>query len=112
MEPYPKVLGVKPLKEALRSRLEENPKILRALVSMAIKNAIRGSFPHFKLLAEMIDGPVSQPEPEFIDWSVLDNEGDTERPGQVRGNEYVNAVPIRVKNFDHHPEPPPESINE
>ena len=110
MEPYPKVLGSKPLKEALRSRLEENPKVLRALVSMAIKNAIRGSFPHFKLLAEMIDGPASQSEPSFIDWTTLDAEGDT--PAKGLGNEYVNAVPIRVKNFDHHPEPPPESINE
>jgi hypothetical protein len=92
------------MKQALKDRLDDKPELVNALVSSLIKQALKGSFPHLKMILEIVDGPIGQKEPEFFDWSALDDEGDTIRPsGQTR---------VRVRNFDHEPEPPPESVDD
>jgi len=98
--------SVRSIKQALKDRLDDKPELVNALVSSLIKQALKGSFPHLKMILEIVDGPIGQREPEFIDWSVWDNEGDTERPIKGRGNSFV-----RVHNFDHEPEPEPESVD-
>ncbi len=96
--------SVRSMKQALKDRLDDKPELVNALVSSLIKQALKGSFPHLKMILEIVDGPIGQAEPEFFDWSVLDNEGDTIRPnGQTR---------VRVRNFDHEPEPEPESVDD
>jgi hypothetical protein len=95
--------SIKSLKTALKDRLADKPQLVDALVSSLIKQARKGSFPHIKMIFEIIDGPINQPEIEFIDWSALDDEGDTTRPGgQTR---------VRAGSYDFMPEPPPESLD-
>ena len=96
--------SVKSIKQALKDRLDDKPELVNALVTSLVKQALKGSFPHMKMIFEVIDGPIGQQEPESFDWSAWDNECDTIRPnGQRR--------PSRVKNFDHHLEPPPEELD-
>lgn len=72
-----------PMTAALKARMESEPDLLVQLVETGIRKAIEGDFRFWKEIWDRLDGKVraAEPEePEIIDWSELDNEGDTVRP--------------------------------
>ena len=97
----PKGRSARGIKEALLNNLEDRPEILNALATKAIKHALAGNFNYWRAIFEIIDGKIGTIEPEVIDWSELDNEGDTIRPiGRFR------------IDYSSQPEPEPEDCPE
>jgi len=77
-----------PMTSALKSKLEAEPDLLAKLVEVGIRKATFGDFRYWKEIFDRLDGKVSQTirtnSPEPIDWSELDDEGDTVRPSANR----------------------------
>ena len=68
---------------ALKKEFENNPDILRELIAVGIREAKNGDFRYWKEIFDRTDGKVASKvelTENKIDWSALDNEGDTDRP--------------------------------
>lgn len=97
----PKGRSAKGIKEALMNNLEDHPELLNALAKKAIKYALAGNFNYWRAIFEIVEGKIGTVEPEVIDWTALNNEGDTPRPiGRFR------------VDYSTMPEPEPEDCPE
>ena len=88
-----------PMTHALKARFEAEPDLLNRLIETGITKAIEGDFRFWKEIWDRLDGKVrtAEPEePEVIDWSELDNEGDTARPSGRYVIDYVNQPEPQV----------------
>lgn len=93
-----------PMTSALKARFEAEPDLLERLVETGIRKAIEGDFRYWKEIFDRLDGKVREAEPdepEIIDWSELDNEGDTVRPISRYAIDYASQPEPQITPPDY-----------
>ena len=91
--------GGRPKKQSMQSALEKvldaSPELLAELIQTGLEQAKKGDFRYWQEIFNRLDGKVINKvelTDKQVDWSALDNEGDTQRPA-------VN--PARVKSISN-----------
>lgn len=74
---------------ALDQVITESPELLKKLVDVGIDRALSGDFRYWQAIYDRLNGKVPTPTEQIdstsIDWSELDNEGDTTESTDTEG---------------------------